>query len=108
MAVEGIHVAREIRDAGGGGGSEWDDSMWSLSCTESEDQSSETNAPISGTPRSFPSEATKGTCFMCSTQFTALTDTNSTVSIISVRMTLYHLDISSNFLIGFIKCLLLL
>ncbi|VDL59582.1 unnamed protein product [Hymenolepis diminuta] len=72
MAVEGIHVAREIRDgnhllhsqqtpisplAGGGGGSEWDDSMWSLSCTESEDQSSETNAPISGTPRSFPSEA---------------------------------------------------
>lgn len=72
MAVEGIHVAREIRDgnhllhsqqtpisplAGGVGGSEWDDSMWSLSCTESEDQSSETNAPISGTPRSLPNEA---------------------------------------------------
>ncbi|VDN98775.1 unnamed protein product [Rodentolepis nana] len=72
MFVEGVHVPREIRDGhhllhnqqtrisplpGGGGGSEWDDSMWSLSCTESEDQSSETNISISGTPRSLPNEA---------------------------------------------------
>nr|CDS31277.1 hypothetical protein HmN_000345900 [Hymenolepis microstoma] len=72
MFVEGVHVAHEIRDGhpllhnqqtrisplpGGGGGGEWDDSLWSLSCTESEDQSSETNISVSGTPRSLPSEA---------------------------------------------------
>ncbi|KAL5961669.1 hypothetical protein TSMEX_010595 [Taenia solium] len=66
MAVEGIHAAREareghllgqqtgtstIKDRGGG---EWDDSLWSLSCTESEDQSSETNPPASGLIRSLP------------------------------------------------------
>ncbi|VDK22661.1 unnamed protein product [Taenia asiatica] len=66
MAVEGIHAAREARDGHllgqqtgtstikGRGGGEWDDSLWSLSCTESEDQSSETNPPASGLTRSLP------------------------------------------------------
>lgn len=76
MAVEGIYVAREVQDSahllgqqtrislltsgsggGGCGGSGCDDSLWSLSWTESEDQSSDTNAPISGTSRSLSNEA---------------------------------------------------
>ena len=66
MAVEGIRVEREVRGGhlmgrqsgdspmgavsvgAGNSGGEWDDSLWSLSCTESEDQSSEANAPASG------------------------------------------------------------
>ncbi|KAH9283707.1 hypothetical protein ECG_04092 [Echinococcus granulosus] len=65
MAVESIHAVREAREGhpsgqqtgsstmGGSGGGEWDDSLWSLSCTESENQSSETNPPASGFTRSF-------------------------------------------------------
>lgn len=70
MAVEGIHAAREAREGHllrqqtgtstikGRGGGEWDDSLWSLSCTESEDQSSETNPPTSGLTRSLPTHTT--------------------------------------------------
>ncbi|VDM35062.1 unnamed protein product [Hydatigera taeniaeformis] len=66
MAIEGVHAVREAREGHlvgqqsetstikGSGGGEWDDSLWSLSCTESEDQSSETNTPASGLTQSLP------------------------------------------------------